>query len=93
MPKISAGRMAAVVTTTAIADCNRGGPGIRAAQRTKFFDQYRSYVINYNLGRDLVEAYVECVAPEPGDRWQAFTELLGSPRLPSDLVDGAAACR
>ena len=65
----------------------------RAAQRVDFFETYRGYVINYNLGRDLVEAYVECVAPEPGDRWQAFTELLGSPRLPSDLVDGAAACR
>ena len=26
----------------------------RAAQRVRFFDQYRSYVINYNLGKDLV---------------------------------------
>ena len=25
----------------------------------KFIDQYRSYVINYNLGKDLVRAYVE----------------------------------
>ncbi len=31
----------------------------RAAQRTKFFDAYRSYVINYNLGKDLVREYVE----------------------------------
>jgi hypothetical protein len=28
-------------------------PGPRAAQRVTFFDQYRSYVINYNLGKDL----------------------------------------
>jgi len=34
-------------------------PKDRADQRTKFFDQYRSYVIHYNLGRDLVRAYVE----------------------------------
>ena len=25
----------------------------------QFFDQYRSYVINYNLGKDLVRNYVE----------------------------------
>ena len=26
----------------------------RAQQRVRFFDQYRSYVINYNLGKDMV---------------------------------------
>ena len=25
----------------------------------RFFDQYRSYVINYNLGKDLVKQYVD----------------------------------
>ena len=29
-------------------------PRDRAAQRVRFFDQYRSYVINYNLGKDMV---------------------------------------
>ena len=32
---------------------------VRAEQRTRFFDTYRSYVINYNLGKDLVKQYVE----------------------------------
>jgi hypothetical protein len=31
----------------------------RAEQRVRFIDQYRSYVINYNLGEDLVREYVE----------------------------------
>mgnify|MGYP003342593532 CR=1 FL=1 len=31
----------------------------RAEQRTRFMDVYRSYVINYNLGQDLVRAFVE----------------------------------
>ena len=31
----------------------------RAEQRVRFIDQYRSYVINYNLGKDLVAAYIE----------------------------------
>ena len=55
----------------------------RARQRVRFFDQYRSYVINYNLGRDLVAAYVERAG---GERWAVFADLLSSPRLPSGLV-------
>ena len=59
----------------------------RAKQRTKFVDQYRSYVINYNLGKDLVRGYVERHGGNDANkRWQVFTELLSSPRLPSDLL-------
>lgn len=58
----------------------------RAEQRTRFFDQYRSYVINYNLGKDLVAAYVEAQSlGRPERRWAAFVGLLASPRLPSGL--------
>jgi hypothetical protein len=60
----------------------------RAEQRVRFFDQYRSYVINYNVGKDLVHAYVERqggTADKPDVRWKVFGELLSSPRLPSGL--------
>ncbi len=58
----------------------------RAAQRVKFIDKYRSYVINYNLGLDLVRSYVEAQAgDDQARRWQVFEQLLSSPRLPSDL--------
>ncbi|HEX7030174.1 MAG TPA: hypothetical protein VF254_06225 [Gammaproteobacteria bacterium] len=57
----------------------------RAAQRVDFIETYRSYVINYNLGRDLVRDYVERNAESHEGRWQVFAELLGSPRLPSGL--------
>ena len=60
----------------------------RAEQRVRFIDQYRSYVINYNLGKDLVRAYIERKAGRdrsPQRRWREFTELLSSPRLPSGL--------
>jgi hypothetical protein len=58
----------------------------RARQRVKFFDQYRSYVINYNLGKDLVRNYVERHAGGDAEkRWRIFAELLSSPRLPSGL--------
>lgn len=59
----------------------------RARQRVKFFDQYRSYVINYNLGKDLVRNYVERRAEgDRAKRWSVFAELLSSPRLPSHLA-------
>jgi hypothetical protein len=63
-------------------------PRPRAEQRVRFFDQYRSYVINYNLGKDLVRAYIDArggTADNPGRRWAEFGALLCSPRLPSGL--------
>ncbi len=60
----------------------------RAAQRVRFFDQYRSYVINYNLGKDMVRRYIESrggTASAPAKRWAEFEALLSSPRLPSGL--------
>lgn len=61
----------------------------QAEQRVRFFDRYRSYVINYNHGRDLVRAHVERrggTAARPDRRWREFGALLSSPRLPSGLA-------
>jgi hypothetical protein len=61
-------------------------PRDRAKQRVKFFDQYRSYVINYNLGKDMVRQYIERRADgDPTKRWGEFEKLLSSPTLPSEL--------
>jgi hypothetical protein len=58
----------------------------RAAQRVRFFDTYRSYVINYNLGRDLVRRYVERRAgDDPEARWREFERVLSLPLTPGDL--------
>ena len=64
-------------------------PADRAGQRVRFFDQYRSYVLNYNLGQDMVRAYVESrggTAEHPDVRWREFMRLLASPRLPGGLT-------
>ena len=59
-----------------------------AAQRIRFFDTYRSYVINYNLGQDIVREFVgrEAGADASSEaRWRVFEQLLSTPRLPSGL--------
>jgi hypothetical protein len=57
----------------------------RATQRTEFFDAYRSYVINYNLGQDLVREYVERDTHDMAERWNRFEKLLSSPMTAADL--------
>ena len=58
-----------------------------ARQHLRFIDQYRSYVINYNLGLDLVREFVDADGADaaPDARWDRFMRLLASPRLPADL--------
>jgi hypothetical protein len=66
-------------------------PAEKAAQRIQFYDANRGYVINYNLGADLVKSYVQrhVTSTDPAlarsQRWAAFKELLSSPRLASGL--------
>jgi hypothetical protein len=57
----------------------------RAEQRTRFFDAYRSYVINYNHGKDMVAAYIERGNADAAERWTRFESMLSTPMLPGDL--------
>jgi hypothetical protein len=57
----------------------------RAAQRTRFFDTYRSYVINYNLGKDMVQQYIERADADQDERWRRFEHLVSSPTSTADL--------
>lgn len=61
----------------------------RAEQRIRFIEKYRSYVINYNLGQDMVKNYIEKnggTADRPDKRWSIFTKLISTPQIPSGLV-------
>jgi len=59
-----------------------------AQQRIKFIQRYRSYVINYNLGEDMVRRYIKKRSGnDPEKRWSEFGKLLSSPRLPSGLQE------
>jgi hypothetical protein len=60
----------------------------QAAQRLRFVETYRSYVINYNLGEQLVRRWVEAqggTVADPKRRWEVFVDLVSSPRLPKAL--------
>ena len=57
----------------------------RAEKSLDFTDQYRTYVINYGLGQDMVRAYVEAAGPDPKVRWARMEKILSEPTLPSDL--------
>ena len=57
----------------------------RAEQSIGFTDHYRSYVINYGWGKDLVRNYVESGNPAEAERWRRMEKILSEPTLPSDL--------
>ena len=58
----------------------------RAEQSIAFTDKYRSYVINYGLGLDLVRNYVDKAGPSRAARWAAMAHILSEPTTPSDLM-------
>jgi hypothetical protein len=49
----------------------------------RFIDDYGSYVINYGLGRDTEQAWVERQGRDP---WVAMERVLSSQLLPVDLL-------
>ncbi|WP_304234361.1 hypothetical protein [Jiulongibacter sediminis] len=59
----------------------------KAKQRIAFTRKYRSYVINYNYGKDLIAKYIEGRADTNEGRWKAFGELLSKQVLPVELIN------
>ena len=57
----------------------------RADQSVKFTEQYRSYVINYGLGEQMVRRHVEAGGADSSIRWKRMERLISEPTLPSDL--------
>ncbi len=58
----------------------------KAEKRISFFDAYRSYVINYNYGQDLVAEWVNSGGADSEQRWERFIQLLSTPVSPTDLT-------
>lgn len=58
-----------------------------AEQSLAFDRDYRSYVMNYSVGRDLVAAYVDRHGgKDVNARWAAYEHIMATPILPADLL-------
>lgn len=56
----------------------------KSMQRIGFIEANRAYVINYNLGQDIVKAYIHARAGgDEAKRWQVFANLLALPKTAS----------
>jgi ElaB/YqjD/DUF883 family membrane-anchored ribosome-binding protein len=59
-----------------------------AEQIISFIQKYRSYVINYNLGKDIVAGYISRLGGVPENpelRWKIFKHILTTPQTASNL--------
>lgn len=59
-----------------------------AVKSLSFIKKYRSYVINYNYGKDMIRRYIESkggTARAPEKRWELFHWLLSNPVTPAQL--------
>lgn len=57
----------------------------KSEQRLRFIEKYRGYVINYNIGQDIVRDYVNAAGETPEARWTAFRDMLTIPLTPGDM--------
>ena len=60
-----------------------------ADKYVSFIEKYRSYVINYNLGMDIVKDYIERnggTENNQAKRWELFEHLLSTPQTPGGLI-------
>lgn len=60
---------------------SRGG----AEKRVSFIETYRSYVINYNIGQDMVRDHVYRAGKTQDARWAAMERVISEPTTPADL--------
>ena len=64
-------------------------PKARAERSLRFYNNYRSYIITYYSGIDMIRDYIERnggTIDNPNKRWELFEELLSTPQTPSGLM-------
>ena len=57
----------------------------RAEKYVRFIDHYRSYVINYVSGEEIIRAYANRAGADNDAHWRAYVSILSQPTLPADL--------
>jgi hypothetical protein len=58
----------------------------KAEKSVRFAEKYRSYVLNYSVGKELVREYIERQADDPNGRWKAFERMLVEMPTASEIV-------
>ncbi|MCP4567089.1 MAG: hypothetical protein GY841_05875 [FCB group bacterium] len=61
-----------------------------AENSIEFIEKYRTYIINYSLGEDMVKQYIDAhpeVAENPDKRWALLAELFTKPIRPSAEIE------
>ncbi len=59
-----------------------------AIRRMNFIRRYRSYVMNYTLGKRFVKNYIQNKAPNDiKSKWDIYRILIEKPYLPKDLIE------
>jgi hypothetical protein len=61
----------------------------RAERSLRFTEQYRSYVINYSAGKELISAFVHHAGQDEAAHWAAYERILSELMLPMDLTTSA----
>lgn len=58
-----------------------------AVQSIKFIEKYRSYVLNYTLGYDLIKEYINQKAgADRKKQWEVYSSIIRNHLLPEDLI-------
>ncbi len=58
----------------------------RTERSLTFTEQYRSYVINYSAGKELISAYVHHAGQDEVAHWATYERILSELMLPMDLA-------
>jgi hypothetical protein len=62
----------------------------RAEKFLSFIETYRSYIVTYDMGKIIIEDYLERNGAEKNNlakRWEIFNKLISTPQTPSGLLD------
>ena len=60
---------------------------LREAERNvQFAEDFRSYLLNYSLGEEIVSAHIDSQGSSLEDKWDAFERLINELPTASDLA-------
>lgn len=59
----------------------------KAEKSVRFIEQYRAYVLNYNLGKQIVADYITKNSQSDAEKWQIFEDMITNMVTASDTLE------